>query len=387
MKNNIVAHVYSEQGFTLMLSFFRNPRERQPPRHPPRLDNVRDNIQYNYRRITEFWHHMNWVVKSDHPFVGILNGLYTSTEDTLTNYRIARDNAITYTAPRGIVTSINYGRVQPKSHFYGSDCREILMEQPFDDAIEQITTKHYTKWEACRVIAHPFTSFDFQLPNGKRRKSGEYGICIIKFDIGLLFAQYIAWRNDVNRSQYEDGTNKSVMNFIHTYPVVGMLRTQTEQAWFNRLYNRAAGLPNNDTREDQRHIMSSPYYHVDEVQDKLLDYIYKSRGNMYDWCSQLPGIFSRNLQQYLKDDIVMVTHQNKMTKYLAELPLLSFLFQTEFLLNNDASNMYRNEFVKGCKALSNGRIFETIKYLDGQELRRLFETRIVDYIEDVIIPL
>ena len=71
---------------------------------------------------------MNWTVRSDHILVGILNGLSSSTNEPSSNYRIARDVALTYTSPRGIVSPVNYGKVQFKSNFYGHECQEILIE-------------------------------------------------------------------------------------------------------------------------------------------------------------------------------------------------------------------------------------------------------------------
>lgn len=366
-----------------MLTFLHSTRDRQPPRLPPRLNTVKDNIFYNYKRITKYWRNMNWVVKSDHILVGILNGLSSSTFDPASNYRIARDMALTYTAPRGMVTPVNYGKVQFKSSFYGIDSQEIVLEQPFDDAVEQIFTKHYSEWEPVRVIYHPFTSFDYQLANGKKRVNGESGICVIKVDIGLLFAQYKAWRNDESNSVYEDGTRKSIMNFVHSYAVVNMMRTHLECVWFNRLRNKYFGIPNNDNREDSRLAMSSSYYHVDEVQDTLIEYLNRSRGSVQDYACWIPGLFNKNFKDFLKDDIVMNTHQNRLAKYLAEVPYLSLLFAIDFKVDARASGMERNEYIRKFKSMDTGRLFGTIRNLSYDKTRDYFMDNINIYTDNI----
>lgn len=366
-----------------MLTFLHSSRNKQPPRVPARLNTVKNNIFYNYKRITRYWRDMNWTVRSDHILVGILNGLSSSTNEPSSNYRIARDVALTYTSPRGIVSPVNYGKVQFKSNFYGHECQEILIEQPFDDAIEQLFTKHYSEWDPVRVVYHPFTSFDYQLPNNKRRLSEEKGICIIKIDIGLLFAQYKAWRNDKLASQYDEETSKSVMNFIHSYPITNMMKSHLETVWFNRLKNRYFGVANSDNKSDTRLAMSSSYYHVDEVHDDIIRYLNLSRGSVQDFACWIPGIFTNSLKDFLMDDTVMNTHQNRLAKYLAEVPYLSLLFGIDFKIESKASGMERNEYIRKFKIMNSGKLFSTIRNLDYDTTRNYFIENINIYTDNI----
>lgn len=363
-----------------MLSIFKDIPDRQPPRIPPKLNNVKQVIHENHKRIVEFWRGMNWAVRSDHILVAMLTQIPDIiSENPLDIYRHAQDTMEQYTAARGIGSSITYSRIQPRSYFFGANCQEVLISQPFDDAIDQVFSKHYTEWETLRIVTHPFTTFDFQLANGKQRKSGESGLCVIKMDLALMFAQYKLWSKDKFRCMYEDGTPKSIMNFIHSYPIVSLLRTQTDRAWYNRLFNISEGLPNMETREDTRLFMSNPYINVDEILTKLDYDIKRSRNNFHDWICWVPGIFSKNLKQHLIQDTVLETQQNKLPWALGWFSTLHWLFKLEHDIETHASTKYTTEYLRKYKEYMYGRTFGTIRGLKYDTVLEAFTNEINAY--------
>lgn len=364
-----------------MLSIFKDIPDRQPPRIPPRLHNVKQILHENHERIVEFWRGMNWAVRSDHILVAMLTQIPDIISyNPLDIYRHAQDTMEQFTSARGIGSSITYSRVQPRSYFYGSQCQEIIISQPFDDAIDQIFTAHYVNWETLRIVTHPFTTFDFQLANGKVRKSGEAGLCVIKMDLALLYTQYRLWLKDKKRSMYDDGTARSIMNFIHSYPVVNLLKSQTERAWFNRLFNISEGLPNLDTREDTRLFMSNPYIGVDDILRKLDSDIKRSRNNFHDWVCWIPGIFGKNLKAHLVQDTILETQQNKLPWALGWLRPMHWMFKLENEIKTGSNTKYAAEYLRKYKEYMYGRTFGTIRGLKYDTVLDAFTNEINVYL-------
>lgn len=360
-----------------MLSFLKLP-DRQPPRIHPLLNNVKRTFTANHTTFVKYWRNMNWVVKSDHILVGLIVQLSTNAFTPIDIYNSIRRNLDGVTMNRGIGSSVGYAKVQPKSHFYGHECKEILIEQPFDDSIQQLFSTHYTEWETIRAVQHPFTSFDYQLANGKLRHSGEYGICVLKMDLALLYTQYVLWRRDTFRSKYEDGTSKSIMNFVHSYPIVNLVKSHNERVWYNRLFNKVKSETVSNYKPDNRPVLLDPYLYLDQIQDKLIDDMEKSRANFHEWCCWIPGITTKNLKEHLKQDNTLSTQQNRLPWLLGELSTIEMLVRLELITNTNASTGYCSEIVRLNKNYLNSRLYGTIKGLPFEEINHYMITNIIN---------
>lgn len=364
-----------------MLSFLKHTPDRQPVKTINRLNNIRFTLEDNLKRITQFWHGANWSVKGDHILVSMLGAMTSEAFNAIDVYDSVRYQAQRVSMARGFASQVGYGRIQPKSYFYGNDCQEIYVYQNFDDSIKQIFTKHYTSWETIRIISHPFTSLDFQLANGKPRKSGEKGLVVIKMDLALMYAQYRMWRADRYRSYYLDGTPKSITNFIHTYPIVSMLKSHTDQAWFNRLFKLSKGEELSNIREDSRLFLVNPYYNVDQVLERIMEDCEKSRNNIHEWCSEIPGIFCKNLKAFYTQDNVLETQQLKGPWNIGRLPLYEWLFSTALKSKGGSNTLYVGEYRKQMREYTNQRTFDTIRGVNGKDVLQEFDTRVTSYVD------
>lgn len=364
-----------------MLSFLNHVRDRQPPRSYPNLENIRRIFNHNLDSIRNYWQQMNWVVRSEHVLVGLIHHLHCESQDKFRIYDSISSITLSVTSGRGIVSNKYYGRIQPISHFYGQGCQEILIEQQFDDAYEQMMFKSYKDWETVRVVSHPFTSFDSQIPNGKKRQSDETGLCIIKIDLALLFTQYMMWVQDRMASRNDEDVLKPIANFVHAYPLPNMLKSHNECVWFNRIFFHAKGIPTVDIREDSRHRMLDPYYAVDQVAMKIIDDLNRGRGNMHEWVSQIPGIFYPNMKSFYLQDDVLQNQQNRLTWYLGWLPMLSFLFQMDFEGRHKGNTTYIAEYKRKYAELKSSRTYETIQGLKGDVVLNWFNEKIGIYMD------
>ena len=366
-----------------MLSFFKPIRDVSDIRIPSGYNDVKRTLHEHHQALIKYWRHMNWSVKSDHILVKALNSVSSIHHNPFEIYRSIRESLNGAVMGLGICNYAGYGRVQSKSWFYDPRCPEVLVEQPFDDALEQIITKPVTEWETCRVISHPFTSLDYQLPNGKTRVTGEHGLCVIKIDLALLYTQYKLWRMNDSLSKYSDGVNKSMMNFIHNYPVVNMLRSQTERVWFNRILHLGLGLPVDNHKPDNRPAITTPYTQLDRVHEKLIEMVEGSREDFHNWCCWIPGIWSKNLKQFMIQDNVLETQQLKMCWDLGRLLVLRWLFKTEVDINTGSNTMYRNEYLKKFREYKYGRTFGTIRGLSYDSMLQLYTDEVSSLAEQV----
>lgn len=364
-----------------MFKFFNYGVEKGTPRLLSNFDYVKRTIKWNTETLIKYWREMNWVVKSEHILVNLFNSLHAEASDVLESYRLTRDQVTMQVPSRGIITSINYGRLQPKSNFYGNECREIIIEVPFDDAVEQMMTRSYKEWEPIKVIHHPFTSFDYQLPNNKLRRSGEKGLVIIKMDLSLLYTQYRMWLRDKATSTYgEEGVRKSVMNFLHSFPITNMMRSHIDVVWFNRLFALQEGAPVSNLREDDRLRLATSYTGTDEVLTKYIEIIERGRYDFQEICGMLPGIYTKSLKERMNFDGVRMTHQIRLAVELFRSETMVFLFRSELINPTGRNTMYINEYKQYRRKYDNSNLNDTIKGLNVYRPMK-------EYIQERIIPL
>lgn len=353
-----------------MLSFFNQRRNKQPPRQYPNLDNCRFILKQNIDRTIQYYRGLNWAVASDHILVTLLNSIHSEALDKYSLYNSIINLVNMIASAKGVATNVAYGKVQHKSYFYGIDTQEIYIDQRFDDAYDQMMRKHYTEWETIRVVTHPFTSFDLQLANGKKRKSGETGLVVIKMDLCLLYAQYKLWLRDTLMSQYFDGTQKTIMNFVHSYPIPSMLKSHIDCAWFNRIMNTMQDLPISFEKPDSRLMLSNPYIGVETITKNIKRDITNSQADMFEWVCWVPGIYQENMHKFYLQDNLLETQQLRLPWLLGRYYLLRWLFVTDMVVQNYANQKYRHEYYRGWKEIKSNNLFKTIRNLDYEWYQR-----------------
>lgn len=347
-----------------MLSFFNIRRDRQPARHYPNLDNCRFILKQNIQRTIQYYRNLNWAVASDHILVTLLNSIHSEAMDKYNLYNSTINLVNMVASAKGLATNVAYGKVQHKSYFYGIDTQEIYIDQRFDDAYDQMLNKPYTEWETIRVVTHPFTSFDLQLANGKKRRSNEKGLVIIKIDLCLLYAQYKLWLRDVEMSRYFDGSQKTIMNFIHSYPIPSMLYSHIDCAWFNRLMFQMQELPISFEKPDSRLMLPNPYIGTESIVKNIKRDIFNSQANMFDWVCWIPGIYKENMHQFYLQDNLLETQQLRLPWLLGRYYILRWLFLIDIQINNYANKQYRSEYFRKWKEIKSNNLFRTIRNLD-----------------------
>lgn len=351
-----------------MLSFLRNPRDKQPVKQYSQYRNVQSVIHEDIQKTIQFYKGINWSVSGDHILITLLNSIHSEglTQYDIYNSIIPMVQMVTHA--KGIASNIAYGRVQHKSYFYGKDTQEILLDQRFDDAYIQMMTKHYSEWETIRVIRHPFTSMDFQLPNGKKRKTGEKGLVVIKMDLALLYTQYKMWLRDWDACHYFDGTHKATTNFVHSYPLPHMLKSHVDMVWCNRLFHKTSGLPVSNEKPDTRLMLMNPYIGLENLEENILRDLSVRRMDFYEICSIVPCIFSKNLLSFFREDNVLETQQLRLGWALGYIPLIHWLMKLDQETSSGMSSQWKTEYCRKYKEYDSSNLWKTIRFLALDEI-------------------
>lgn len=361
-----------------MFSFlYPNVRDSQPPRIPGRLSYCRERLQANFKKVQQYYQTSNHAVRSEMLFVRLLNNMNIESQGLSDGdlYRKGRELQYQFLSGLGISTQRQTGRYFTKSPLYGEGVSEVILETPFDNSVELLFTEDWRNWDPIRVVTHPFTSFDFQRLDGQPRFSKEKGIAVTKVDIGLLYCQYKNWLRSPY-SKYEDGTHKTIMNFLSSYPLTNALKSHVEVSWFNRLFHLSLNKPVSDIRELGLVSLVSVYNEVDKCHQDMLTILLKSKTHFHDWCCWVPGIWQKNLKGHFKTEDIRDVWGLRMGQYLGWVNLLEWLTQLELQVDTNANSLWISELLRKHKQHQNDKVYGSLQGLSYPEGLAMMNDRI-----------
>jgi hypothetical protein len=148
-------------------------------------------------------------------------------------YRYIDDKALEVAMTLGMTSSLYKGKAH-RGQFFSKDCTEFYIAT--DDFFDYELA--HSKWREVRAInylLHPKSDLDLVLPGNPAKYSEESGLVILTINVSMLAVQYRAFC--LSEVGNPDG-GRSVQQFIEQFVLPNMLYSQTEQAWFNRIYRK-----------------------------------------------------------------------------------------------------------------------------------------------------
>lgn len=334
----------------------------------PEMIRMRTVLLRNAEQFMRHWHVQDWHVKGNHILINVLYRIkdIIYTDDISTYHAVSEQIQYVLSGLR-FTDYYQYGKIQPVSHFYGKEVKELYHAVTFDDSVEEIVCKPYTDWTPIRVVSHPFTSFDYQIPNGYSRHEQREGVVVIKMDLALLYLQYLKWRHDRKRSTFDDGSMKNITNFLHSYPIVNMIPSHLERCWYNRVMYETLGLPIINYKPSTRFRLLDPYTDVDKVITRINEDISKNRGKFKEWLTMVPGIQASCLYEYIQGDSILRNQQNRLTLFLPCVDVVKWLLKQnqnhEGLNSSDVA-----ELTKHLRTWLNNGTLSSIDGINGKAL-------------------
>ncbi len=282
-------------------------------------------LERNLETVTEYYRRSPFAVKSQHFLVRLLHAITTPKSQELLRYYDNVDaSCLNIAQTLGMTSAISKGHLW-NGVFYGKGNVEILIADnaPFDPI------KANDNWETLepiKVLRHPRSDLNLNIPNGFN--SGiENGVCVILINIPMLAIQYRAWRRGENQKSYMTMTNeRSIMQFLHMYPLTNMIHSHLDYALFNRINNLANGYPMGEAT------LKHPFYLIDYSKElnlfheKTLESLRDTSKGFYDTLRTVPAISSDSMVDVMRLPDIAGTRQVVWALVLARLPALLFLF-------------------------------------------------------------
>lgn len=283
-------------------------------------------LKRNVDQVISYYRRSPFAVKSNHLLVRLLHAITTpKTQELLRYYDNVDASCLNIAQTLGFTSPISRGNLW-NGVFYGKGNVEIIIadDSSFDPIVAD---KNWENLEPIRVLRHPRSDLNMNIPNGIN--SGvEEGIAVISVNIPMLAIQYRAFRREENRHAFMSGANeRSIMQFLHMYPLTNMVRSHMDVVMFNRVDRIVHGLPFGEAK------IKHPFFLIDYSKELNLfhrltiESLEDTAKGFYDTLRTIPAVTKENLVEVMELPDVAGTRQIVWALVLARLPALNFLFR------------------------------------------------------------
>ena len=271
-----------------------------------------------------------------------------------------------------ITSPLNKGRIFSPGVFYGEGSQEILIAD--STPVDARAVKE--EWESLRPIEfvyHPKTDLGMDVPQGFQN-SDELGLCVVRINVPLLALQYQQWRQ--REWMYNSENQRSVMQFVASYPLNNLMYSQVDWAIINRVVNtyRGIGCANSYLRKP---------FQVTDYTDRLqlavdqMVHDYRTRKfTMENLLGSIDLIGTPSAMERVALPKLLPTRQVKWALILARTPITRFLVDWNTQTGNRKN-----------KAQLNTIRIETQRFLNDNALRSSVPKRAFEYWNQQLIDL
>lgn len=280
------------------------------PRYVADLEKV-----VNYYRLGSF------AAKNTHILVRLLMTMDVPMQyDPDQFYQTASNRSLQVATALGMTTAINPGRFHSGNFYHG--CPELVIAYNGTDKGSELV-KNWKDLQPVRVLEHPVSNMKFMLPNGVNHNT-ERGLSVIAVDIPMLMIQLREFTlGQVQRLEDGVGSFLGTTHFVYKYVFPNMLKSQTDLAIFNRLYNLYLGRPHGDSIRRHPFYLGNYDQSLDNVLEKVLDRLTSISLPYPDVLEQLPRLFS---DRFLAMPDIAETRQVWWALWLTRQKAMRFLY-------------------------------------------------------------
>jgi len=294
----------------------------------PEWNYVRDGMRRNVATVLEFYRKNPMAVQSSHLLVRLLHSITIPQSQPIERYYDNVDSlALNLSMALNLTSSIFKGKVWD-GVFYGEGSKEILIAH--NDWFDPVTAhKNWKGLQPIRILRSPHTDLGYNIPNGKRAGS-ETGLSVISINIPLLAIQYRAFRQEEQRIAEYTGNDsqRSIYQFVHMYPLVNAVMSQTDTIVFNRAHRVLTGAPMGESLRKHSFYLTDYSLKLTSVHMKIIDSIEKHGKDMNTTLQSVPLPMRDNLGDWCQLPDMAPTRQVVWALIVARLPVLSFLFES-----------------------------------------------------------
>lgn len=298
-------------------------------------------LERNVETVISYYRRSPFAVKSQHLLVRLLHAITTPQSQELLRYYDNVDTiALNIGQTLGLTSPISKGRLWD-GVFYGKGNVEILFAD--NESFNPIDADDdWENLEPIKVLRHPRSDLNMNIPDGNNTGI-EQGIVVISINIPMLAIQYRAFRREEAKFAFSTGNNeRSIMQFIHMYPLTNMIRSHLDVAIFNRFDKTFRGLPIGE------HAVKHPFYLIDYRKemdlfiDLTLESLQDTAKGFYDVLRTIPAVSQDNMVEVMRLPDVATTRQIVWALLITRLPALLFLFESAKLHPSTKNGMEVN---------------------------------------------
>lgn len=286
---------------------------------------LKPNLQRNVDTVVDYYRRSPFAVKSQHFLVRLLHAITVPKSQEITRYY---DNvqgcALGVAQTLGMTSAISKGHLFD-GVFYGTGNKEILIATDIEfDPVE--ADENWKNLAPIRVLRHPRSDLNFNIPNGIN--SGiEDGIVVVSINIPLLAIQYRGFRlEEYKKSLSGENSQKSMIQFLHMYPLTNMVPSHADYCLFNRVVKLYENRPLGCSKVKHPFYLIDYHKELNKFQRMTLENLLKSSKGFYDTLRSIPAISETNMVDVLKLPAIAKTRQVTWALTISRLPALDFLF-------------------------------------------------------------
>lgn len=190
-------------------------------------------LKKNLGTAISFYRRNPIAVKSEHLLVKLIYSINVPrTQEIERYYQNVDAGCLGITSTLGFSSALYKGQLF-SNVFYGPGIKEIIIAD--DSEIDPFYSyKNWENLEPIKVLRSPITNTNLRVLTGVKTCTEE-GLAVISIHIPKLLIQYKAFREmEAYRAGSTGESEKSVMQFLHMYPLANMLRSHLDVVLFNR---------------------------------------------------------------------------------------------------------------------------------------------------------
>lgn len=252
-----------------------------------------------------------------------------------------------------LTSNIYRGEVK-KGFFYGKDSEEAILiyNKPYLD----YHNSDWRQWDPIRIVSHASTDILIN-PIKPMLDPFQRGLSFITIDAVQLTLQYYLWR-----MEFKEDNDRSMMQFIATYPLVNMMYTHADVAVWNRFVYSYVGLdiPKNKNRFP---IAIADYSNAfDKGLMKIGDNLKKRNIKFEDILLTVPMLYEEDVSQLFKIPKQYPVNRNNIWFFLgSRIRYFRFLFKYSKQADNHSKNKDAVAYIKReLRIIRAERIFEQV---------------------------
>lgn len=358
----------------------------------PELRYIRERCTLNLTKLTRYYRGSVKHTRSNHILVRLLASLAVVYNGDDENYIYAVASRVGHISASLHLASSYYGKNRLTNYFYGGT--DLIKSEDAPNAFGEHIVLHREEFdlgwakanwedlEPVKVLRHGVSDIEPVVPDGIPFCINP-GIAVIAINVPMLALQWQYWKR--RELKKDPGTRKTVAHFAYQYPMVNMMRSHMDVAYFNKIYFGVLGedRPNAVVSRKQTIAMSPTDTFVDKIVAKQVEYLTSRRTMHYDsLLATIPMIFSDSLWEVARWPEMLNNRQVTWALFVSQLPYLGFLASTAYLREDVSNGPFNNKIIINMQRLNSSRSL-LYNYSKAREQYWLAEMndRVLVYIE------